>query len=178
MSSFVLSKKDKLFIPIIAGLSLIVALLVATLFYMPEKGSLDVKLLPHVNAVLNTLTSFALLLGFYFVRRRQVKMHRMAMLTAFAMCTVFLISYVFYHGNAESTVFPKDEPIRYVYYFVLLTHILLSAIVVPLVLVSIYYALSEQIARHKKIVKFTFPIWLYVSVSGVVVYLMISPYYK
>ncbi len=178
MADLVLNQKDKLFIPVIAGLSLAVAVAVAVLFYIPQKGGLDVGFLPPLNAVLNTGTAMALIIGFYFVKTKNIKMHRMAMLTAFLLSSVFLISYVVYHFNAEKTTFPADNPTRPIYLTILLTHILLAGIVVPLVLTSIYFGLSNQVERHKKIVKFTFPIWLYVSITGVIVYLMISPYYK
>ncbi|HTF82587.1 MAG TPA: DUF420 domain-containing protein, partial [Cytophagales bacterium] len=123
MATIVLSQKDKVFIPIIAGLSVAVAVAVAVLFYLPSKGSLDVGFLPHLNAVLNTATSIALVLGFYFVRKQDIKMHRLVMLSAFLLSTVFLVCYVIYHGNSESTRFPKDHPWKYLYYFILLTHI-------------------------------------------------------
>lgn len=174
----VLSPNNKVYFPIIGILSLVVAGLVATLFSLKEKGGMDVRFLPHLNAVLNTGTSIALVLGFVYVRRLNIKMHRTMMATAFGLSSLFLVSYVFYHYNIESTRFPKDNPFKYLYYFVLLTHVLLSAIVVPLVLTSIYFALSNQISRHRAWVKYTFPIWLYVSITGVIVYLMISPYYK
>ena len=99
------------------------------------------------------------------------------MMSAFLLGCVFLILYVIYHSNAPSTKFGGEGTIRYIYYFFLLSHVLLAFIVVPLVLSAIYFAISEKIERHKKVVKFTFPVWLYVSVSGVIVYLMISPYY-
>lgn len=173
-----MSPNDKVYLPIIALLSLVVAGLVGTLFSLKEKGGLDVRFLPHINAVLNTGTSVALVLGFFYVKRQNIKMHRTGMLTAFVLSSLFLVSYVLYHYNVESTRFPTDHPYKYVYYFVLLTHVLLSAVVVPLVLTSVYFALSNQIIRHKKWVKYTFPIWLYVSITGVIVYLMISPHYK
>jgi putative membrane protein len=178
MSELILEKRDKVYIPVIAGLSLAVALAVAILFYLPYKGSLDVGFLPTLNAILNSGTALALVLGFTMVKKKNIKGHRVAMFTAFLLSSVFLVSYVLYHANSEHTTFPTDNPYKYLYYFILLTHILLSAIIVPLVLTSIYFAVSQQIDRHKKIVKFTFPIWLYVSITGVIVFLMISPYYK
>jgi len=99
------------------------------------------------------------------------------MISAFILGCIFLIFYVIYHANAPSTKFGGEGLIRYVYFFFLITHILLAFIVVPLVLSAIYFAVSDKIEKHRKIVKFTFPVWLYVSITGIIVYLMISPYY-
>lgn len=173
-----MEKKDNLFLPIIGGLSLVVLIAVAVLFYVPLKGTWDVSFLPKLNAILNSGTALALLVGFYFVKNQNIKMHRLTMFLAFVLSSVFLVSYVIYHANAQHTKFPTENSLKYVYYFVLLTHILLSAVVVPLVLSSIYYGVTNQIEKHKKVVKYTFPIWLYVSVTGVIVYAMISPYYQ
>ncbi|HEY8399966.1 MAG TPA: DUF420 domain-containing protein [Cytophagaceae bacterium] len=190
------TKSNPVIFYLIAGLSIAVPVIVGILFYVPQTGKLgdfDVSMLPHFNALLNTGTSIALLFGFYYIKyARNQKYHRNAMVTAFVLSTIFLISYVIYHfqgghvkfgdidGNGIVSELEKAEAgsVRYFYYFVVLTHIVLAAIVVPFVLLSIYFAASRQLARHKKIVKYTFPIWLYVAVSGVVVYLMISPYYQ
>ena len=99
------------------------------------------------------------------------------MVSAFVLGALFLVSYVLYHGSAPSTSFGGEGWIRSLYYFVLLTHIILAAVVVPLVLVALYFALSDRIVQHKKLVKYAYPIWLYVSITGVLVYLMIRPYY-
>jgi putative membrane protein len=99
------------------------------------------------------------------------------MLSAFSISCIFLVSYVAYHFQAAPTKFGGTGIVKGIYYFLLLTHIVLAAVVVPFVLFSLYFALTKQIARHKKVVKYTFPIWLYVAVTGVIVYLMISPYY-
>ena len=106
-----------------------------------------------------------------------IKYHRISMMSAFVLGSLFLVSYVIYHSMADSTTFGGEGWIRPVYYFLLLSHILLAIVVVPFVLFAFYFALTDKIEKHKKIVKYTFPIWLYVSVTGVLVYLMISPYY-
>jgi putative membrane protein len=173
-----LENKDKLFLPIIGGLTLAVLAAISVLFYLPLKGTMNVSLLPRLNAILNSSTAVALVLGFIFVKNGNIKMHRFAMFLAFTLSTMFLVSYVLYHANAQHTVFPTDNSFKYVYYLVLLTHILLSIVVVPLVLSSIYFGITNQIEKHKKVVKYTFPIWLYVSITGVIVYIMISPYYQ
>lgn len=174
------SKNEKLYRGIIVILSVLVPVLVAILLFIPQTGKLgdiNVSFLPHLNGVLNTATALALLVGYYFIKKNNREYHRMAMLSAFSISSIFLISYVVYHFQSAPTKFGGEGLVKGIYYFLLLTHIALAAIVVPFVLFSLYFALTNQITKHKKIVKFTFPIWLYVSVTGVIVYLMISPYY-
>ncbi len=188
------TKTENRHLLIIGVLSVVVPLLVAILIFMPAKldlGSDWVLFLPHLNATLNSATTVALLLGLYFIKKKQIKYHRTAMFVAFALGAIFLISYVIYHASAPSTIFGDtnrdgilDEAeravlgtSRSVYLVVLLSHIILATIVVPFVLLAIYYAVNDKIQSHRKIVKWTFPIWLYVSITGVVVYFMISAYY-
>ncbi|QNL22825.1 DUF420 domain-containing protein [Hyphobacterium sp. CCMP332] len=161
-------------------LSVAIPLLVAILIFFPQSGKLgdfDVSFLPHLNGVLNTATSICLIAGFIFIKRKKESWHRLMMISAFIISSIFLVSYVIYHYQAEPTKFGGEGTIRMLYYFILITHIILAAVVVPFVLFSIYYAISDQREKHKKIVKWTFPIWVYVAITGVVVYLMISPYY-
>jgi len=175
-------------------LSVLIPLIVAFLLFIPEKVSISGdwnSMLPHVNGSLNTITSLLLVFGFLMIKRKNKEMHKRAMSLAFMLGVLFLISYLIYHSTAVSTVFgdlDKDgilseqeatmvEGSRMVYLIILLTHILLAIIVVPFVLFAFYYALTEKIDKHKKIVRFTLPIWLYVSITGVVVYLLIKPYY-
>lgn len=165
---------------IIGILSVAIPLVVAFLLFGGKTTrieGLDVAFLPHLNAVLNTGTFLCLLAGGFAIRNKNIALHRAFMLSAFVLSSIFLISYVIYHNNAESTTFPKDNPWRILYLILLLTHILFSMVVVPLVLLSIYFAWTKQIERHKKIVKWAYPVWLYVASTGVIVYLMISPYY-
>lgn len=159
--------------------SIAIPLAVAILLGLPYKLSLGdwVYQLPHAIGFVNTLTSLALIGAFIAIKRKRVDLHRKLNSTAFVLGALFLVLYVLYHASATSTPFGGDGSIRYVYYFLLISHIVLSIGVVPLVLLAFYYALNGLIDRHKKIVKYTFPIWLYVSVTGVTVYLMISPYY-
>jgi putative membrane protein len=133
--------------------------------------------LPFLNAIINSLTSVLLLLGLYFIKQKNVAAHRLTMLSAFTLGAVFLVSYILYHITHESTPFGGEGWVRPVYYFLLISHIGLSIVVVWFVLRAVYFALSGQITRHKAIVKWAYPIWLYVSITGVIVYLMISPYY-
>ncbi|MBX9852635.1 MAG: DUF420 domain-containing protein [Cytophagaceae bacterium] len=187
-------KYDNLFIWIIGVLSVVVPALVAVLFYVPEAGKIinfDATALPFLNAILNTATATCLIAGFIFIKKGKQRLHIAAMITAFALSTIFLLSYVAYHSQGYESRFgdinhngvlediEKQEAggLRYVYYIILLTHIVLAAVVVPFVLLSIYFGISRQYKKHTRIVKWTFPIWLYVAITGVLVYLMISPYY-
>lgn len=160
-------------------LSIAIPLAVAVLLGLPTKLDLGewVYTLPHVIGVINSLTAICLIMAFVFVKQKKIALHKKFNSAAFVLGAIFLLCYVTYHASAPSTSYGGDETTKYVYYFFLLTHILLSIGVVPLVLLAFYYALNGMIDKHKKIVKFTFPIWLYVSVTGVIVYLMISPYY-
>lgn len=133
--------------------------------------------LPHINGIINSATTLLLIAGYYFIRQKNIAAHRVIMLTAFALGSVFLVSYVLYHLSNESTPFGGEGWIRPIYYFLLITHIVLSVVVVWFVLRAVYFALSGQYNKHRKVVKWAYPIWLYVSITGVIVYLMIKPYY-
>ena len=166
-------------VKIIAIVSIIIPLSVAFLLFMPSKidifGNWTYKL-PHFNAIINSLTSIFLVLSFYMIKyKRNIRAHQNLNTAAFTLGAIFLVSYIIYHSSVDSTPYQGDQ--RVVYFFFLISHILLSIVVVPFVLFAFYYSLSNQIEKHKKVVKYTFPIWLYVSVSGVIVYFMISPFY-
>lgn len=167
----------KLFIII----SVLIPAVVAVLIIMPKSDPSEVRdwiyQLPFLNAIINTLTALLLILGVYFVKNEKVRYHKVSMLSAFILGALFLVFYVIYHSSAPSTRFGGEGAIRYIYFFFLISHILLAFVVVPLVLSAVYFAVSENIEKHKRIVKYTFPVWLYVSVTGVIVYAMISPYY-
>lgn len=186
--------QDNRYLTIIGVLSVAIPLVVALLIFSPSKFAVEgdwVYFLPHLNAVLNTATSLALIAGLVFIKQKKTNYHRTAMLVAFVLGALFLVSYVIYHGAADSTKFGDvnhDQVVsaeelaaiggmRMVYLVILLSHIGLAIIVVPLVLLALYYAISEKFNKHRKIVKFAYPVWLYVSITGVIVYLMISPYY-
>ena len=171
---------DTRYFLLIALLSVAVPLLVTFLLFVPQTGKLgdvDVTFLPKLHAMLNSLTAIALVLGFTFIKKGNIRYHRFAMVTAIVLSAFFLISYVTYHYQAPPTRFGGEGTIRGIYYFVLLTHIVLAAVIVPLVLLSVYFAISDQFDRHRRIARWTLPIWLYVAITGVVVYFMISPYY-
>lgn len=160
-------------------LSVAIPLVVAILLGLRTKLDLGewVYNLPHIIGGINTLTSICLILAFIAVKRNNIALHKKFNSAAFILGAAFLLCYVTYHASAESTSYGGDDTTRYIYYFFLISHIVLSIGVVPLVLLAFFYALNGMIEKHKKIVKYTFPIWLYVSVTGVIVYLMISPYY-
>ena len=166
-------------IKVITVISIIIPLAVAVLLFMPSKielfGDWTYKL-PHFNAIINSLTSLFLILSFYMIKfKKNIKAHQNLNTTSFVLGAIFLVSYIIYHSSVESTSYQGYQ--RFIYFFFMISHILLSIVVVPFVLFAFYFSLSKQIEKHKKVVKYTFPIWLYVSVSGVIVYFMISPFY-
>lgn len=140
--------------------------------------------LPKLNATLNGTCSLLLLLSLYMIKQRNIAVHKKLNIIAFFLSALFLLSYITYHWLAQEAAFPADSPLRTTYLIILISHIILAAIVLPLVLLSFYYGLKSQqpgggayINKHRKLVRWSFPIWLYVTITGVVVYLMISPYY-
>lgn len=176
-----MDSNSKIFKKLFIIISILIPMVVALLLFLPKGDASEVKQwifsLPFYNAIINSLTAMLLIVGYYFVKNGKVKSHKWCMISAFMLGTLFLIGYVIYHYNAPSTKFGGEGIMRYLYFSLLLSHILLSFLVVPMVLSAMYFAIFEKIVSHKKIVKYTFPIWLYVSISGVLVYIMISPYY-
>ena len=134
--------------------------------------------LPKLNALLNGTCFCLLLLSLYFIRQKNIVAHKKINITAFILSSMFLLSYVTYHWLIPSeAIFPKDNPVRPFYLVILISHIVLAAIVLPLVLMSFHRGFQMNVEKHKKLVHWAYPIWLYVTLTGVVVYLMISPYY-
>jgi uncharacterized membrane protein YozB (DUF420 family) len=129
--------------------------------------------LPALNAILNATAAILLVIGYSLIRAGRIRQHRAVMITACAVSTLFLTSYVIYHANVGSKRFPGQGPIRLVYFTILLTHVVLAAAIVPLALITLLRGLRGRFDRHVAIARWTFPIWLYVSVTGVVVYLML-----
>lgn len=165
---------------IIISISILIPLVVAFLyFFVPDKKlvSIDVSFLPKVNATINFTVSIFLLLALFFIKKGNIAMHKKSMLTAFILSSLFFISYLAYHFLSESVKFGGEGIIRPIYFFILLTHIVLAAIVLPFILFSFYFSLTGQIKKHKKLSKITWPMWFYVSVTGVLVYLLNAPYY-
>jgi len=131
------------------------------------------RFLPALNAVLNGLSAIALIIGFSFILRRRIAAHRASMMTAFAFSSIFLVSYIVNHALHGDTIYPGHGAVRNVYLTILLTHVLLSVVALPMVLTTFFFALTGRFGPHRRIARFTFPIWLYVSITGVVVYAML-----
>ena len=187
---------DKVIFRVVAALSIFVFLVVVILNrkVIPAPATLPsfTYFLPRFNAMINGTCSLLLLLSLYFIKRKNIRMHKRINLLTFFLSSAFLVSYILFHylapetrygdlnhdGALSSTEISDAGNTRYVYYVILISHIVLAAAVLPLVLLSFYRGLQLQVEKHKKLVKWSYPIWLYVTLTGVVVYLMISPYYK
>jgi len=166
--------------PWIVALTIIINAVIVLLFFMPKyKGAshLDLTFLPMMNAIFNSFTTIFLLTAFYFIKKKNIKMHRRFIFAAFGTTALFFLTYLTYHSLAESTSYGGEGPLKYLYYFILITHIVLAIPTVFLALFTATKGLNMQVEQHKKMARFTMPIWLYVSITGVLVYLMISPYY-
>jgi putative membrane protein len=161
---------------VIIALSVILPLAVAALFSIKIPGY-DFSFLPPIYATINGLTAILLITAVIAIRNKNRKLHEGLMKTCIALSALFLVMYVLYHITSDSTHYGGEGAMRTVYFFILITHIGLSVTVVPFVLFTFSRALSGNFERHKALAKFTFPIWLYVAITGVIVYLMISPYY-
>lgn len=165
---------DRLALGVITIISVVVVAAVAALLLGGQRREgLDVSMLPAVNALLNGLSATLLTAGYVFIRRRHVAAHLTCMLSAFVVSTLFLLSYVVYHYHAGSRPFTGTGGIRALYLGLLLTHIVLAAVILPLALTTIYRALSAQFVRHRAIARWTLPLWLYVSITGVIIYWML-----
>ena len=134
---------------------------------------LSIADLPAVNATLNGISAILLTTGYILIRQRRIALHRLCMLSAFVTSTLFLISYLTYHAHVGSKHFAGTGAIRYVYFTILITHVVLAAAIVPMALITLSRALKRKFPRHKAIARWTLPLWLYVSVTGVIVYLML-----
>lgn len=168
--------RDRVALPLIAVLSSAVLVVVGLLMLAPPArpaGPVDVSALPTLNAALNATSAVLLVTGFVFVRMRRIRAHLTCMVSAFVVSTLFLVSYVVYHAHAGSRAFTGQGWIRPVYFVLLVSHVVLAAGIVPLALTTLYRAWRGDIARHRRVARWTLPIWLYVSVTGVVVYLML-----
>lgn len=133
--------------------------------------------LPALNAILNASCTVLLLASFMAIKKKNIELHKKINLTTFFLSSLFLVSYILYHWMAEETRYPEGNPLRPWYLALLISHIVLAATVLPMVLMSFYYGLKMDTVKHRRLVRYTFPIWLYVTASGVLVYLMISPFY-
>ncbi|WP_289138455.1 DUF420 domain-containing protein [uncultured Brevibacillus sp.] len=173
--------KQRNYTPAIVILSIAINTIIAIMYFMPKNndfGHIDLTFLPFLNAVMNSFTFVFLVAALVsIIKYKNIQLHRRYIFAAFSTTAVFLVSYLVYHGMAPSTSYGGEGILRPIYYFILLSHILLSAIIVPFALITTARGLNMQVDRHKKIARWTMPMWLYVSATGVIVYLMISPYY-
>jgi putative membrane protein len=158
-------------------LSIAIPIVVAVLFSVKIPGVERMAFLPPIYATINAFTAIFLIAAVYQIRKGNRKVHELLMKTAIGCSVLFLGLYVVYHMTSDSTIYGGEGLLKYVYYFILLSHILLSIIVIPFVLITYVRGISGQFYKHRKIARITFPLWLYVAVSGVLVYIMISPYY-
>lgn len=175
------NNNDKVVVPLIVALSVIVPLAVAALILFPEVFKLEMGIerstLPAFHAILNGTTALLLILGLYFIRSKNIAAHRASILIAFGLSAIFLVSYVISKLNADAIPYGGEGILRPIYFFILISHIILSVPVLPLAMFAIYRGLSTQYGKHRKIVRWAYPIWLYVAVTGVLVYLFMAPYY-
>ena len=158
-------------------LSVVLPLAVAALFGIKIPGY-DLGFLPPIYATINGITALLLIIAVIVIKNGNKRLHELLIKVCMAFSALFLVMYVAYHMTSDSTPYGGEGVMRMVYFFILITHIVLSIVVVPFVLFTFSRALSGNFERHKALAKFTFPIWLYVAVTGVIVYLMISPYYS
>ncbi len=187
---------DKLILRLVTGVSIFVFLVVVILNRKIIPVTIEtpdfVYFLPKLNAIINGTCSLLLLVSLYFIKNKNILAHKKVNILTFALSSVFLVSYIVYHyfapeakfgdtnhdGILSATEISNVDNLRYVYYVILITHIVLAAAVLPLILLSFYKGLQMQVEKHRKLVRWSFPIWLYVTTTGVFVYLMISPYYN
>ncbi|WP_286969321.1 DUF420 domain-containing protein [Flavobacterium sp. UBA4854] len=172
---------EKKYNKFIIAVSIVIPVVVAILFGVKLKdfgyNVEPLSMLPPIYATINGFTAVVLVAAVLAIKNGNQKLHERLMTLAIALSVAFLVMYVAYHMTSDSTKFGGEGAIRYIYFFILVTHILLSIAIIPLVLITYVRALAQRFDRHRKIAKITFPLWLYVAVTGVVVYLMISPYY-
>ena len=175
---------DKFISKLIVGISVFVLIVVIilqsnVLNIFPDKTAIPewVFFLPKFNAIVNGTCSVLLLISLYFIKKQDIDSHKKTNILTFILSSLFLVSYIIFHATGIKTTYGGSGFIRTVYYFILITHIILAAVVLPLVLFSFQKGLQMEVIAHKKLVRWTYPIWLYVTVTGVIVYLMISPYY-
>ena len=169
--------KTNKFTPYIWLISILIPVVVAILFTVRIPNVASLSFLPPIYATVNGVTAVILLIALNAIKNKNIKFHESLMKTAILLSLVFLLMYVAYHMTSDSTSYGGVGFIRYVYFFILISHIILSIGIIPMVLFTYVRAFTNQFEDHKKIARYTFPIWLYVAVTGVIVYFMISPYY-
>ncbi|MEP2671368.1 MAG: DUF420 domain-containing protein [Cyclobacteriaceae bacterium] len=172
-----MSEEKEPYKKLIITLSVAIPLVVALLFGVKVDGY-DFSFLPPIYASINGVTAVLLLVALWAIKNKRIALHEGLMKTCLGLSATFLVMYVAYHMTSESTSYGGVGAIKYLYFFILITHILLSIAVVPMVLFTLSRALAGNFEKHRALARFTFPIWLYVAITGVIVYLMISPYYQ
>lgn len=168
--------------PLIWILTVVMVLIILGVNYIPrsETGTLfgmDLTILPLFNAIINGVSLVFLIISFVYIRKKNIKMHRRFIYAALTTTFLFLISYLTYHALSGSTSYGGTGFLAYLYYFILITHILLAMIVLPLVMITLARGLNMEVEKHRKIARITMPIWIYVTITGILVYILISPYY-
>jgi putative membrane protein len=173
---------DKLVFRISMVLTIVVCILVILLnrrLLSPPSDFPDfIYRLPLLHAIINGSCSLLLIASLSAIKAKKVALHKRLNLSAFFLSVVFLLSYVTYHFLVPETSYGGEGFLKYLYYSILITHIIGAAVVLPLILLSFWYGLQNQVEKHKKVVRFSYPIWLYVTTTGVIIYLMISPFYS
>lgn len=164
------------------GITILAVIIILGTNYLPRSTSntlfgIDLTVLPLFNAIINGITFFILVAALVMIKRKNITAHRRLIYVAFTFTFIFLISYLTYHSMVASTTFGGEGFIRSFYYFILITHIVLAAALIPLALISLARGLNMDVEKHRKIARWTMPIWLYVSATGVLVYILVSPYY-
>jgi len=175
---------DKLAVRLITGVSVVVFVVVlvlqSKLITVFPPGSVVpawVFFLPKLNAIINATCTVLLIISFFQIQSGRIQIHKALNITTFILSSLFLVSYIIFHATGIVTRYGGSGIVKYIYYFILITHIILAAVVLPVVLLSFYSGLKMNVSRHRRLVRWSFPIWLYVTVTGVLVYLMIAPYY-
>ncbi len=157
--------------------SVLVLALVIVMRRIHIDTGIDFSFLPPFHASVNALAAIALMFSFYFIKNKNIEAHKKANFLALGLSVLFLLSYVVYHLTTEATKFGGEGNIRYVYFFLLITHVILAAVILPFILFTFIRAYTGQIEKHRKMAKWVYPLWLYVAITGPVCYLMLRPYY-
>jgi len=176
MENIKLAKK----LNVLAGILTIVVLLLVGMMRRPEfkiSTNIDFSFLPPFHATLNALAAVALLFAFYFIKNKNIEAHRKSIYTAMGLSAMFLLSYVVYHFTTEETSYCFEGTSRSIYFFLLITHVVLAGVMLPFILLTFIRAYTGQIEKHKKMARWVFPFWLYVAITGPICYLMLRPCY-
>ncbi len=168
---------EKKYNKLIVALSIIIPVAVAILFRVKIPNVEPFTFLPPIYAAINAVTAIVLVLAVVQIKKGNRALHEKLIKFAIVLSVSFLVMYVAYHMTSDSTKFGGEGFVKYLYYFILISHIILSIVVIPFVLITYVRGITNNVAKHKKLAKITFPLWLYVAVTGVVVYVMIAPYY-